>query len=85
LKKNISQREKRSTGSDRELLAAIGRRLRQVRGFEISQIDFARRLGISQSQLSKYERGKAAPTAQVLRRLKDGFGVSVDWLLTGNE
>ena len=84
MKKNKRQPPKYAA-NDKELVAAIGRRLRQVRGFETSQVEFAERLGISQSQLSKYERGQAAPTAQVLRRLKDGFGVSVDWLLTGSE
>ena len=84
MKRNISQPRKHAA-NDKELIAAIGRRLRQVRGFETSQVEFAERLGISQSQLSKYERGQAAPTAQVLRRLKDSFGVSVDWLLTGSE
>jgi len=85
LKRNKRQSQKVAAGNDRELLTAIGRRLRQVRGFETSQTEFAQRLGISQSQLSKYERGQAAPTAEVLRRLKDSFGISIDWLLTGSD
>jgi len=85
LKKNKSQSQKVAAGNDSELFTAIGRRLRQVRGFETSQTEFAQRLGVSQSQLSKYERGQAAPTAEVLRRLKDAFKISVDWLLTGSD
>jgi transcriptional regulator with XRE-family HTH domain len=61
----------------------IGRRIREVRGFDLTQAEFARQLGVSQSQLSKYERGLAPPAADVLIRIKRKFGVSIDWLLTG--
>ena len=64
---------------------ALGRRLRQLRGFDVTQEKFAERLGISQSQLSKYERGTAAPPADVLMRIKNRCRVSIDWLLTGDE
>ena len=63
----------------------VGRRLRQVRGFDLTQEAFAKQLGISQSQLSKYERGLILPPAEVLLRVKQEFKVSVDWLLTGVE
>jgi transcriptional regulator with XRE-family HTH domain len=66
-------------------LKAVGRRLRRLRGFDVTQADFARRLGISQSQLSKYERGVAAPPADVLIRLKEMLRISLDWLLTGDD
>ena len=72
----------RKQGTNPEL-QAIGRRLRKVRGFETNQKDFARKLGISQSQLSKYERGIAAPAADVLIRIKEEFKLNIDWLLTG--
>jgi transcriptional regulator with XRE-family HTH domain len=66
-------------------LKAVGRRLRQLRGFDVTQAEFARKLGISQSQLSKYERGVAAPPADILIRLKELLQISVDWLLTGDD
>ena len=66
-------------------LKAVGRRLRQVRGFDMTQQKFAAKLGISQSQLSKYERGLIAPPASVLASLKTEFDVSIDWLLTGKK
>jgi transcriptional regulator with XRE-family HTH domain len=71
--------------SDRDVLylRTVGRRLRQVRGFDLTQEAFAEQLGISQSQLSKYERGLMLPPAEVLLRVKQKFKVSVDWLLTG--
>ena len=66
-------------------LKAVGRRLRELRGFDTNQADFAKRLGISQSQLSKYERGVAVPPADVLIRIKERLKVSVDWLLFGED
>ncbi|MBA3916415.1 MAG: helix-turn-helix transcriptional regulator [Acidobacteriales bacterium] len=64
-------------------LRSLGRRIRQLRGFDCTQDEFARKLGISQSQLSKYERGIVAPPADVLIRIKEQFRVNIDWLLTG--
>jgi transcriptional regulator with XRE-family HTH domain len=65
-------------------MKALGRRIRQLRGFDVTQDEFARKLGISQSQLSKYERGIVAPPADVLMSIKEKFRVSIDWLLTGD-
>jgi transcriptional regulator with XRE-family HTH domain len=64
-------------------LKALGRRLRELRGFDLTQEEFATQLETSQSQLSKYERGVAAPPADMLFLVMQRFRVSVDWLLTG--
>ena len=64
-------------------LRTLGRRLRKLRGFDLTQGELAKELGISQSQLSKYERGVAAPPADILFFIKQRFQVSIDWLLTG--
>ena len=63
-------------------LEAIGSRIRELRG-EMLQEELAEYLGISQGQLSKVERGKLGPTAEVLLRLVEKFGKSADWMLTG--
>jgi transcriptional regulator with XRE-family HTH domain len=60
----------------------IGDRIRELRG-EILQDELAGYLGVSQGQLSKIERGKLGPTAEVLLRLVEKFGKSADWILTG--
>jgi transcriptional regulator with XRE-family HTH domain len=65
-------------------LRALGRRIRELRGFDLKQQELANELGISQSQLSKYERGVMAPPAEVLFSLKRRFRVRIDWLLTGD-
>jgi transcriptional regulator with XRE-family HTH domain len=64
---------------------AIGKRIRELRGFYTHQKDFAAILGVTQSQLSKYERGISEPPLAVLVRLKEEFGRSLDWLVSGEE
>ncbi len=64
-------------------LKAIGRRIREMRGFDLTQADFGVILGITQAQLSKYERGESAPTLGILLKLKAYSGKTVDWILTG--
>jgi len=38
-------------------LVAIGRRIRHIRGGDLTQENFARALGVGQTQLSRYELG----------------------------
>jgi transcriptional regulator with XRE-family HTH domain len=66
-------------------LHAIGRRIRQIRGFDLTQAQFGKILGIGQTQLSKYEMGQSAPTLELLLRLKTYSGKSIDWIVTGEE
>jgi transcriptional regulator with XRE-family HTH domain len=78
----------RSTTNSRERarldLRAIGRRIRELRGFEMTQDECARRIGIT-SHLSALERGDSEPDASVPVAISREFGKSVDWLLTGEE
>ena len=64
---------------------AVGRRVRELRGFEIVQAQFARELGISQGQLSRYEQGRSEIGAEILLRLARRSGKTIEWLLTGKE
>ena len=75
----------RRSGKRRIDWQAVGRRLRQLRGFDTYQADFARKLGISQSQLSRYERGESELDAELLLRISEKFGKSIEWLLKGEE
>jgi transcriptional regulator with XRE-family HTH domain len=63
----------------------VGRRVREIRGFDANQADFARELGISQGQLSRYEQGSSEIGAAVLLRLARTSGKTIEWLLTGKE
>ena len=62
---------------------AVGRRIREMRGFDMTQEEFAERSGISQNYLSTMERGKVEIGAEILLRISRKFLKSVDWLLTG--
>jgi transcriptional regulator with XRE-family HTH domain len=66
-------------------LKAIGRRIREIRGFDRTQIEFGRMLGVGQTQLSRYELGENLPPTEVLLKLKAISGKTVDWILTGEE
>ncbi len=62
---------------------AVGRRIRELRSIDTRQADFARRLGISQGQLSRYEKGKSEIGAEVLLRISQHSGRTMEWILTG--
>jgi transcriptional regulator with XRE-family HTH domain len=62
---------------------AVGRRVRELRGFDVNQAEFARELRISQGQLSRYEQGSSEIGAEVLLRLARKSGKTIEWLLTG--
>ena len=76
-----------SRGSSKDLLTldlkAIGKRIRELRGFELSQAELAESLGIGQSYLSAIERGLKEPSATILYRIAKFHGKTIEWLLTG--
>jgi transcriptional regulator with XRE-family HTH domain len=53
------------------------------KGWTQSQLGAA--CGISQGTISNYLRGKREPTGNQLRRMAMALGVTMDWLLTGEE
>ena len=63
----------------------VGQRIRELRGFYVTQEEFARRIGISQSHLSTLEHGDAEPGAEIMLRISREFGKSIEWLLTGTD
>jgi len=60
----------------------MGKRIAFLRG-ELSQADFAERLGVSRNTLSRYENGTSIPSADFLQLLVTAFGVDANWLLLG--
>ncbi len=62
---------------------AVGHRVRELRGFDLRQKDFAKRIGVSQNYLSMMERGKVEIGATILLRLSRVAGKPLEWLLTG--
>ena len=63
----------------------VGRRIRELRGFDMTQEEFARRIGISQNYLSTVEHGKVEVGAEILLRIACEFGKTIEWLLTGED
>jgi transcriptional regulator with XRE-family HTH domain len=56
----------------------VGRRIRETRRLDMTQAEFAARIGLSQNYLSTMERAKAEIGAEISRE----FAKSVEWLLT---
>jgi transcriptional regulator with XRE-family HTH domain len=79
----MSSARQKSKGRAEINLPEIGRRIRELRGFDMTQAEFARRIGVAQSYLSALEHGEKEPGATVLLTIAREFGRSVDWLLTG--
>jgi transcriptional regulator with XRE-family HTH domain len=61
----------------------VGRRLRELRGFDTSQAELANSIGVAQGHISAIERGQKEPSATILLRIARLYGKTVDWLLTG--
>jgi transcriptional regulator with XRE-family HTH domain len=63
--------------------AAVGRRIRELRGFDITQKEFAKTIGVSQGYLSSMENGGVEVGAVILLRIARQYEKSIEWLLTG--
>lgn len=60
----------------------VGEKLRQLRQEKnLTQPELAETLGIEQSYLSKLENGKSLPSGDVLKRILDAFGLSLEQLI----
>ena len=74
-------------GSDTEAaqgLDGLAARLAQaIANSGLSQTDFARQLGVSPEFISDVVRGNKKPGAEFLHAVRTSFGISIDWLLTG--
>lgn len=63
----------------------IGQRFFEVRrAKKATQINFARKLGISQSALVAYERGEREPPASAIAKICQEYRVDPTWLLSGS-
>ncbi len=59
-------------------------RVKQLRKLkEWSQGQLAKKLGVEYQRISKYERGVIFPTVDMMIRLSEAFGVSLDFLIKG--
>lgn len=57
-------------------------RLKELRTiYNISQSDLAAYLDLNRAQISNYEKGISKPSLDVIEKIADYFGVSIDYLL----
>lgn len=68
-------------GDSAESLGDRIARLRRAKGW--NQKELADRIGAKPTQISKYERGTYLPRPDLLTRLGEALGVSLDYLMTG--
>jgi transcriptional regulator with XRE-family HTH domain len=64
---------------------AVGRRIRELRGFDTKQSELAEAIGVAQSHISAIERGQKEIGAVLLLRLARFYGRSLEWILTGSD
>jgi transcriptional regulator with XRE-family HTH domain len=64
---------------------AVGRRIRELRGIDMSQAKLAERIGVTQAYLSMIEHGKREIGGAILLKICREFRRSMEWLLTGEE
>lgn len=69
--------------SHRIIAARVGARLKELRGGQ-TQEQFAQRLGLSQAQYNRYERGKRLAPDSVLEKAATLLGLAVEDLLWQN-
>lgn len=63
----------------------LGERLRQLRKRfgDPSRDDWAKRLGVGENSVARYERGEMEPSSQVLSSYCELLNANVNWILTG--
>jgi transcriptional regulator with XRE-family HTH domain len=65
--------------------STIGQRIRQLRRErEWSQEEFGNKVNIHWQSVGRYEKDQVIPTADILMRMAQAFGVSADYLLFGD-
>lgn len=47
----------------------------------MTQVELARKIGITQTAVSLFERGKKIPSLSTIEQIADSLNCSIDWLL----
>lgn len=69
----------------RSFMNDLGKRTQDERKrLNLTQAQLADKVGISHTQMARYEIKEVQPPADVLQRLSDLFGVTIDFLVNGN-
>lgn len=63
----------------------LGQRIRQLRRErEWSQEEFGQKIDVHEQTIIRYEKDAVIPTATVLKKMSEVFGVSIDYLVFGD-
>lgn len=63
----------------------MNERIRHLRrSLDLTQVEFAKRLGLVQNTITAYEKGRICPSEQVILSICREFNVNETWLRTGN-
>jgi transcriptional regulator with XRE-family HTH domain len=66
-------------------LETMGERIQQLRKTTgLTQADLAKKIGISHTQMARYEIKNIYPPADVLKNLAELFGTTIDFLVMGD-
>jgi transcriptional regulator with XRE-family HTH domain len=64
----------------------IGDRIKQIRKInDLTQIEFANTIGISQGTLSDIENERCNPSVETLLSIKKKYSTDLNWLISGKE
>lgn len=67
-------------------MSHAGERIKKIRRLKgLTQTDIQKATGISSGNLSDIENGKVMPSSSTLISLSRELGVSIDWILTGED
>lgn len=67
-------------------MQGLGDRIRKMRlEHNLTQKDFAKRIGIAATTMNNYERDEREPPIKILIAISKTFKVSIDWLLLGEK
>lgn len=69
---------------DSLLFSGLPTRIKEIRGF-LTQKEFAKKIGVTQGAVQKYENGINYPGFAVLEKIAEVGGVAVEWLLRGED
>lgn len=66
-------------------IEAIAKRLRQTReALGMKQAEFAERANIPNNTYNQYEQAKGRPSLDFAFKLRDTYGISLDWIYDGD-
>jgi len=62
-------------------MASVAERLKELReDHGLTRLEMAQRLSVNKSTITRYELGDMKPTIDMLLKIREIFGVTIDWI-----